>query len=216
MKEKDVHKLIEEQDKGKKAYMFEKFQKQHSLKSETHVVKHKKRIYVASIVAAAMAMLIIAIPLMINEISRDHKRYFTVDDCVATVIESTVKEYAIETNKNLLYIDWYDIAEEVRTILYVNKDNIEDILYIDETTVNSETYEIDDLYIFDELTTIDIFSDYEEDCTRTATNNNISVKWFYGYQISGAIFTYNGYNYIVQIQDPIEEDSVLKIIEEMI
>lgn len=218
MKEKDVHKLIEEQDKGKKALMYEKFQSKHNLESNTGVVKYnKKRICIASVAATAVIaiFLIIAIPLLINNFNRYKKRYCTTNDCVAIDLNSTVKDYATEVGKDFLYIDWYDIADEVQTKLYVNKNDSNDIVFIQETIINGESGDVVNYYIVDEFTDVDALIFYEENCDRTTTINNISINWYYNNRRSVAVFKYEGYKYYIELKDPMAEEDVLKIVEEM-
>ncbi len=218
MKKSNIHQLIEQQDKDKKDEMFAKFEKEHNLESKARVVRYnKKRIWAASIAAAAIVIcVIIAIPLLLNNTNRTHKRYFSIDDCVAVDLDYSVKEYAKEVNKDFLYIDWYDIAEEFQTWLFVNRYNSEDVIYINETIVNGETGDIVDLYIIDELTTMEAFSFYEDSCNRTATIDDVPVNWYYRNRLSTAMFKYKGYKYFVVLQEPMEEESVLKIVADMI
>ena len=219
MKEKDVHRLIEEQDKEKKALMYEKFKEKHNLASNTRVVKYnKKRICIASVAATAFVaiFLIIAIPLLINNINSSKMRYFDLSDCIAIDLDYTVKDYAESNGLSLLYIDWYDCAEEVRTWLFVNKDNEDEIIYIKEAIANGETGDIVELYILEQNINLDSLALYEEACVQTAIINGISVNWFYRNRISVATFKFNGYKYYIVLDEPMDEESVLQIVEEML
>ena len=218
MKEKDVHRLIEEQNTEKKAAMYAEFQSKHNLTAEKTVTKKKKHGLVVSCAVAALVAvcLIIAIPIMLKNNERSSMRYCSISDCIPKDIDCTVKDYAADKGLPLLYIDWYDKAETIITRLLVNKDDEDDIIYIHELIQDGETGDIVDLAIVEQNIIVDSLAFYDEACTRTTTISNISVDWYYRNRVSAAIFKFNGYKYYIVLDEPMEEEAVLQIVEEML
>ncbi|MBR2971049.1 MAG: hypothetical protein IKC48_04575 [Clostridia bacterium] len=222
MKDNDFHKLIEQQNAQKKAGKYAEFEKKHDL-PEANTVKAKQKHTVRYIpfgsVLSALC-LIIVLTFMLNaekfmppdssQTPPSHSLYEAVR------IDYTVKEYSANEELPLLYIDWYDVADDVQTWLYVDINNNDDVIYIKEDIANGETGDIVYLYIMDEHTSVDIFTFFEQSCNKTAVIGEVIINWSYRSALSTAFFKYEGYKYYIQLEFPMEEDAILKIAEAMI
>ena len=215
MKEKYVHNLIEERDKEKKALMYEKFQNEYGLKSNRVRQNNQRRVYVGIAAAFVVALLIVAIPLLINNNSFNNDpdiRYYNIGDCVPVELNSTIKNYAAEANKNFLYLDWYDTEEEVQTYLYVNNT---DIVCIQEDIVDGETGYVVSYTIFDEFVYVDALEYYEKTCKYIIVCQYGTIYWNCSDTMSMAIFRHEGYIYCIKLKDHIEKNDILHVVEEM-
>lgn len=227
MKDRDVHQLIEQQNAEKKAAMYSEFEKKHNLTANNTVeVRHKHTIrYVSFASVLAALCLIIMLPFMLHteeslpadgEQPAPTVRFCAAEDCTLIYMDNTVKEYAANRGLSLLYLDWYDVAEDIQSRLYVDKNDNTDVIYIQEGLVNGETGEIVYLYIMDVFTTVDMFTFFEETCSRIAVIGEITVNWSYRQSTSAAFFEYEGYKYYISLELPMEEEDILRIAEAMI
>ena len=122
--------------------LYSEFEKRHNITTK-QPVKRKLTMKIVSCAVAAVAAicLIVSLPFIIQNSKKNSIRYCYTKDCIAEEVSYTIKDYAADNNLNLLYVDWYDIADEVQTKIYVNKDDRTDIIYFNEIIVNAETGE---------------------------------------------------------------------------
>lgn len=225
MSKKDIHQLIEKQNPEGKAALRKKVKDRLSLPVELEQVQKKsvlsffkKRYHIFASVATAIVVvcLAIVIPVVLNRDTGPTERYCYAADCVENQIDNTLKEYSEQNNLSLLYIDWYDIADEVDTLLYVNINDESDVIYMQETLVNGEIGSIVTLYITDLHTNVDRFENMILMCEYTDTVNNINVHWKFQNDEGIAHFEYSGNKYFINLKYPMAEDSVLELVESMI
>lgn len=227
MSRKDIHQIIEEKNPEGKAALREKVKERLNLTVETEqtqekparsLFKKRYRIFASVSAALAVACLAIVLPIVLNRDSGTGptERYCHAADCVKTEVDYSVKEYSERNNLSLLYIDWYDVADELETLLYVNIDNDSDVVYIQERIVNSETGSMVILYITDLYTKVDIFEDMGVICDNIDTIDNITVHWIFQKSKGMAYFEYSNRKYFIDLRYPMAEDSVLELVESMI
>lgn len=221
MRDKDIHNMIERQEPEKKAAMFEEFQRRQNLTSKPAKRVNYRRLSLIATAACAVICLIIALPLILkngnilpNEnISEDGGdigivppnfedssiRYFAAADCVAKNMNCNLGEYASRFEKPLLHVDMYDGASEVSTIMYVNKNDPADIVYMYEHIASPGEREIVDLYIADKNTNVDILTEIEKKCVGKCIINNVDVSWLDQKSEHLAAFEYKDNKYYVSL-----------------
>lgn len=127
----------------------------------------------------------------------------------------TIKEYAEQTGKNILYLDWYDIADECVTTKYFLPTDKDNIIYIAEEILNGETGDHIFIDVAAENNSIDELDAVAETCIRDYEYKNTNIKWSYTLSTSRAYFEYKGYKYYLQLSEPMSEQAILDIIKEM-
>ncbi len=217
MKKGGIHQLIEEQDKEKKTEMYHEFEKKHNITAEEPVGKRRTlRIVSCAAAAAVIICLIVAVPLIVNSGTKNPTRYSDLGDFFPKDMDCTVRDYAVENNLDLLYIDWYDNADEIHTKLYINKDDKVDISFLQETIVNSRSGSIVDLYIMKQNIEVDSMVRYEEQCDKNTTIKGLAVNWNYNKPYGVAYFNYEGYKYYIILEDISDKSVINDAVEDMI
>lgn len=222
-----VHKQIEAKNPKRKAALNNRIKKElnisddddNSGKTEISVKKpfYKTYRFFAGISTAFVAVcLVIVLPIVLNNNKLPSERYCNANDCYEIRIDYTLNEYGERNNVPYLYVDWYEIADDVQTKLYVNKENQDELIYVRETLVNGETGSVAVLSITDLYTKVDILDSFWDECDNTNNINGINIHWHSRNLKSKAYFEYGNYRYFVELSYPLEEDSILELIEGMI
>lgn len=227
MSKYDIHQLIEKNNPERKEALNKKIKERLNISEDTEqsqkktahtVVKKRYRIFAGVSTALAVACLAIVLPIVLNRNTGvgPTERYCHAADCVELVADYTLKDYSERNNLSLLYIDWYNIADEVQTKIFVNINDSSDIIYFEETLVNGETGSIATLSITELYTRVDTFEDVGNTCDNADYVSSIKVSW--GYQdIKGfAYFEYLGRRYAIELIYPMAENTVLELVESMI
>ena len=218
MKERDIHRIIEEHNPEEKQAMYQKLQSKLGIPdAPPKPAKRKmKKSWIVSIAVVCVCVLSLAVILPIVLPNGDEERFVDVSNGVAHILDCTLGEYSQQTNQSILHVNWYDIADETQTILYTNVDDESDIYYMFEYVVNGETGDRVDLYVTDTHTRVNGFDRFYENCQSEYTVNGVTVLWGGTWQESQAMFEYQGYRYYVEISEGERDDLVKEIIEEML
>ncbi len=221
MKERDVHNLIERQDEEGKKALYTRICDGLGLETKVKPAPRSKRALLWRVLVPALSFCIICLAIILpialkNRVDPNPNRYCLSADCVEVALDVNVKEYSSRNGKSMLYIDWYDVAEDVTTISFVNKDDSNDIIYIDERILNGETGDVVRLSIFDKNTYLDSFDYFSEINYEEEIYNNVSVKWFNEFQRSIGVVFYGDYRYYVLISQPSEAVDIVEILKGMV
>ena len=222
-----VHKTLEAKNPKRKAALDNRIKKELNISddssSEKTEIPFKKPFYktyrfFAGISTALVAVcLAIVLPMTLNK-GEDGPtiHYRNAEDCLESQIEYSLKEYSERNNVSYLYIDWYNIAEEIQTKLYFSMDNPDDLIYIQEMLVNGETGSIVFLSITDKYTRLDILEAFEDVCITENVVEGIIVKSGSFGKVDKAYFEYGNYRYFIELSYPLSDDYILEVIEGMI
>lgn len=222
---RNIHKIIEEKNPEGKAALRQKVMERLNLPTEAEQIQKKPtfsykrfyRIFAGVSAAVAVVCLAIVLPIVLNrDTSVPTERYCHAADCVETPVDFSIKEYSEQNNLALLYLDWYDIADELETLLFVNNNDDNDVIYLKETIVNGEIGSIAILYITDLYTQVDIFEDMEKTCENVEYISSVKVSWSYRNFKGTAYFEYSNRRYSIELRYPMAEDSVLDLVESML
>lgn len=218
MREKDIHEIIEQQNPEAKRQIWEKISAELNLPSspqpKQEVAVKPKRWKWAAIALAVICVVTLSIVLPLT-LKDSGTRFCDATQYVSANLEQPLGQYFKTHNKDLLYVDWYDVAEEINTVYGYNINDKNDIFYFTEEILNGETGEIIKLSITDNKTRVDIFVSYN-DFTQKFTVKDTVVAWQSYNQVNVlAKFEYKGYVYYLQIDDSSQE-RLTEIITDML
>ncbi len=228
MKDRDIHKFIEEQDSKRKVALYKKsigaiIEAEANEKPKRKKINYRFLIYGASSIALILCIcFIIILPIMFSDNAEDPiTRYSSADDYVNELSDYTIKEYAQKNGKELLYIDWYDIAEDRQTTIYKDKNDLAKVVFIEEDLVNLDAEILAILYVTDIYTEVDflqskfggLFNNIEYNGVVINYHNNLSHESF-------SCFRYNGYCYYIWLQNlssnGYDKQLIVDIVKEML
>ena len=227
MKDFDIDNTIENANSEKKAELLTRLhgrtgipqQEELQIQSRKGFSKVKAFAFGAVGLIAVSVAIVLPISLRNNTITPPSKPKYTymVDEFNQDDLGITIKEYAETTGKNILYIDWYDIADDCITTKYFLPDDEDKIICISEDLYNGETGDHVCLFVTDIYTDIDILDNIRESSTAEYEYNNTIIKWAYSDMTeSTAYFEYDGYKYYFQLFDAMSEQAILDIVKEML
>lgn len=223
-----IHKLIESKNPKRKAVLDNRIKNELNItddktntdKTETSFKKpfYKTYRFFAGISTAVVAAcLAIVLPIVLNkgeEVPSVH--YRNADDCLEIRIDYSLKEYGERNDVSYLYIDWYDLADDIQTKLYVSEDNPDDLIYLQEILVNGETGSVVVLYITDLYTRVDVLDSFWDDCTSQSEVGKIKVNWWSNDIMSKSYFEYGNYRYFIELTYSLSDDYIFELIEGML
>ncbi len=228
-RESKFHNLIEQQENEHKQEVWDRINSDIEIDStlECETVQasknmlaiNPKKIYIpiAAFLAVIAVVLILIFTLKPNTPNTplDDLRYCSKMDYSSNDTTQTLKEYSQETNKNLLYFDWYDETESCSDqIVQLNTNN--EIICFRESIVDIETGCKIDISVTDNRTVIDFLADFENFCPHLYSFNNIDIKWGGNKFKSMATFEYESNVYYITVADPFEENYIITLIEQLL
>ena len=141
--------------------------------------------------------------------SQNENRYCTAEEYTSSATVKTIKQYAQEIGKDILYFDWYEITEEVTNSVYqLNK--TQEIVCYRENIINPETGDFLTLYVTEKSTQMDFLDDLCGPNQEISNYNQVEISWSTGLAKGYASFEYGGYKYNIELTEPLEEDDVLE------
>ena len=219
MREKDVHKLIEEQNPEAKQRIWEKVRTELNLGDLQYgpatKATAKMQPWKWSVIAVALICVItlsIVLPLTLQG---GGSRFCDIEQYTREPLGQTLKEYFAANNKNLLYVDWYGNAEDVVTDYAYIKGNKSDIVYLQEFIVNGETGENITLTITDNKTRVDVLELYFI-CPQEKNVQGIVVNFGADSRTTRAKFEYKGYVYYLETTVRNGQELITNVIEDML
>lgn len=218
MRKKDIDNIIELQNLEEKQAFYEKLKSKLNL-PDSQPKPSKKRLSMPwKISIAAMLVVVVCLAIVLPVVLRDNnsERYCAAADCQVTQLDCTLKGYAEQKKMPLLYVDWYDVAEEIQTFLYTAACDTNDMVFLREMLVNGETGDIIILYLSDRNTRVDILDYFDEYCKNEIKVQNVTVYCDSAEQKSLAFFEFQDYRYYIEIFEPDRVDLIQDIIEGML
>ncbi len=223
MSKKDqLHQWIESGNEEEKARVLSRI-KGELAKEAPPTVARKKLSFkkIASIAAAAVVTLGIGVFSAIYfskqggvNTPKDENRYCASNEYSEMSTELTLKEYALQTEQNILYFDWYENAAELRNKTYEMNDTKEVICFKEEM-LNIQTGTYINLYVTDDKTELEELSAYNM-CVSENTILNIKVNYVYKRAEGLVKFEYNGYRYYLRVDMPQSEQAMFALVEELL
>lgn len=212
MREKQIHKLIEQQQPEEKAKTWENICAEVGFSSGKPVLAKNRQLKFAlravfSFLCLCAVSLAVFLPIMMND---DNGRFGQADNYNYSFVSYTIKDYAENNNLEILYLPWYEKADCTTTVYTLKKDP-NDILCLVEDLINHVTGELVTLYVTDKYTTMDFLESIYEVCHATDFRHqidNVEVKVAYNSDGgSFSMFSYGDYKYCIYAE-PFNEGGV--------
>ena len=225
-KERKFHELIEQQNREEKDAVWAKIQqKEAEMGINTVSVTPKARSFSwrkwAPIVASSLVAVVIGafaawkFLSLQNEGNEDNKgRYFTNQSYEIVDTQRTIKDYVQETGKNLLYFDWYEETDFFKDKVWQLKDT-QEIICFEEEIVDINTGCMVYVFVIQADIEIEDFSFAEETDSKNEIKG-IQIDWQYLRFRAYANFEYEDYAYYVRVEEPMDENHILALVEELL
>lgn len=219
MKDIDVHKLIEQQEPEAKERMWQRIKAELNLPDAPQpapvVAKPRPWKKWTAIAAALVCVITLSIVLPLT-LGGEKVRYCTATQYVVKDLGQSLKDYSAAHNNNLLYADWYDVAEDSTTEYAHITDNENDIVFFKEWFINGETGEELTLSSTDNKTRVDIFDVYQNNINKETNVKSLLVKWQISLASTVATFQYNKHIYYLELNVGNAQERLTEIIENML
>ena len=220
MTEKDFQ-IISEQYKDEKEPLRAKV---HQRVEEMYEQKAKRKqrlnifykVFPVSLAVVLIISLAITLPIVLQPTGEqpDSEIRYSDLDLDIEELDVTLKEYATSNNEQYLYIDLYDIAEDLSTVRYFKADDDSVTAYLQESFVHGETGYSIKLSIMKQNITVDKY-DGEFENSQEMIVNNVTIIYRISRTGASAQFAYNDYKYYLEFDDAIEIEFLTEIITNM-
>lgn len=225
-REKKLHTLIEQQEPEEKKRVWGKLKTELELHENEDVIESSGEQAVLSIRSKRMILLllfgfvslfciILCLILLLHHNEKNNIRYSSEGDYTLQSTDLTLAEYALQINKNLLYIDWYDDPEYIFSSLLKLNETGEVISFI-ENFIDIEKGCIVKLSVMENTNAIDSYNKYADICYNTISIASTQVNWGNLNNNSLAYFEYRRYVYYLEVLYSAESDGVLEYVEQLL
>lgn len=222
MKERNLHKIIEEQNTEEKKVVWQDIEPNICQKksSNSFFVRYK-RLFVA--LASCFVCIAVILPVTLRYIKNDQPgsggdddpRYCTSDEYKIETVDQTLKQYALEFNKTFLFLDWYEnsIVCEIKHI----KDIVtSEILCWNERIINGNTGDEVTLSITSKNIIMDFIDEKVKFLDKEYFIDDVTLKWAFATFEAYAYFEYEEYCYYLYFYYPMSEQTIFDVVEEML
>lgn len=227
MKDRDIDNAIENVNSDKKEEMRAQLYARLGIaeRQEQQTKRLPRILNIKSFVFGLTGILAVCLAIVLPISLRDYtvpppsqSRYtYVAADLEHAEFDMTVKEYAEKTGNDLLYVDWYDIADECITTKFFLPDDESNIIYISEDLYNGETGDHVWLAVTDKNINVDILDHIEEMNGSYYEYSDIKIKWSYEFMaLATACFEFSDYKYYVQLFFPLAEQDIFDIVNAML
>ena len=226
-KERKFHELIEQQNREEKDAVWANIQKKEAerQKEEPALVSPKARSFSwrkwTPILASSLAAVVIGVFAtwgflsLKNGNNDDNKgRYFTSQSYEKVNTQLTLKNYAQEIGKNLLYFDWYEETDYLKSQAWELNDT-QEIICFQEEIIDINTGCRVEIFVIEVGTEIEDFS-FDEGTDKKSEIKEVAIDWRYSKYTANANFVYEDYAYYLRLKEPINENHILTLIEELL
>lgn len=226
-KERKFHELIEQQNREEKDAVWAKLQQKEAEREQEKPVPAlpKARSFFwrkwMTIAASSLAVVVIGVFstwgfLSLNDGKNNDNsgRYFTSQSYETVNTQRTLKDYAQEIGENLLYFDWYEETDYLKNQAWQLKDT-QEIICFQEEIIDINTGCKIKLLVIQADTTIEGVS-FVEETDRQTEMQEIQIDWRYSKFRAYATFAYEDYKYYLRLEEPIDENHILDLVEELL
>ena len=238
-KERKFHQLIEQQNREEKDRVLAKLQQKEAERLATQKQTEETKFSQipvlpkatpfpwrkwAAVAASSLAVIFLGVFATVNffpfESNIDNSssvqgdRYFTVLSYETVETQTTLKEYSQENGKDWLYFDWYDETDYLKNNVWQLKDT-QEVICFKEEMVDINTGCMVHLFVIEATTRLESFS-LDESTNLEANIQGTEIDWSITEDKAYANFVYDGYRYYLRIQDPMDENYVLSLVEELL
>ncbi len=225
--ERKLHKMIEEEGREETARAWARLEARlNEMPQYNTPKKSKKRLspkLKKILVSCASVAVVVAAGLGFSlgfglQKPVDDNRYCSANDYVSASSEKTLKDYVVEYQVNVLYLDWYDEAGEYFNTVYKLKETEEIVCF--HETLTDEYWNYVNLYVTDNKTDIDVLSKFNLEIGEENTVNNIKINYTIIKDNVLAKFEYQNYKYYLEVnfeyQDLNYVEHTFNIVEQLL
>ena len=216
MTDKEIFQTIEEYSEEANA-LYERIHEQ----VEASIVKHaqakkRRKKLLAGILSVAVALVVtlgIVLPIVLQP-QDEEVRYSDLNALLQDKLEYNLKEYNVINNMSLLYLDWYEDAEELVTERYYEAGKESETVYLQESFTDGNTGRQVQITVMKQNIVLESLDErFEESETTTVDNTHIIYTLYRDRGI--AKFEYQGYKYYLELTYDIDLDFLVETIESM-
>lgn len=217
MRERDVHNLIEQQESEAKQRIYGSIKERADFSPSVKKQPRRIKLAVLATVMTCLVVLAVVLPITLRSNKNDGTRFCDASQYQLEQVTQTLKEYSQQNNSGMLYVGWYDVAEDVQTQIAYNVDDYEDIIFFQEGIINGETGEEVMLYITDNKTSVDILENYQN-CNEEISVADSVVNWTVNIvsSVTYIKFTHTDYTYYVHINNAYDEQQISQLVADML
>ena len=219
-KEAKFHKLIESQDIEEKKRAWETLQAKLAEETEVPLPQPKKRklswVKLTSVFASIILIVMVGVYTAIK-LQPDKTRYCSSADYQEVHYEHTLKEYSIQNNTEILYLDWYDLTGgTLSNSVFELNDTAEKIGFC-EIIEDFNTGSLVNIFVIKKGYVLEEYK-LDEEFSEKSKVKNIDVLWFFAdyLQTATADFEYGQYQYYIKVNFVFDTNYILDIVEEML
>ena len=217
MTDEEIYQQIDEYSEESNA-LYERIHEQ----VEASIVKHaqtkkKRKKFFASFLSVAAVLVVtlaIVLPIVLQP-QEQEIRYSDASELTYEILNYNLKEYSAIHKQPLLYLDWYEYAEELTTMRYYEEGKQNDTVYLYESFTDGNSslpIEISVMKRNIVVESLDVrLEEYE-----TKSVGDVQIIYRLSRTWGIARFEYQGYKYYVEIKEPTTLENLLEIIESML
>lgn len=216
MTDQEIYQQIEEHSEEANA-LYERIHEQ----VETSIVKHaekkkRRKKLLASVLPIAVALIVtlaIVLPIALQP-QDDEVRYNDLNVLLPDKLDCNLKEYYAVNNLSLLYLDWYENAEDLSTVRFYEEGKENDTVYLRETLIDGYWGYLVRLFVMKRNIVVESLDEMIDEYETTIIGDT-HIVYILHRDYSLAKFEYNGYKYYLEINDEVTLDFLVKTIESM-
>ena len=221
MTEKDFQ-IISEQYKDEKEPLYEKIHQRVEEMYE-HEAKRKRRlntfskVFPVSLAVVLIISLAIILPIVLQPAGEQPGGEIRYSDLELDIqkLDCNLSEYAIRSNSQYLYINFYDVAEDLSTLRYFKADDDSVTAYLQESFIHGEYGYLITLSLMRKDVIVDKYDEGSLANPQEMIINNVTISYDITRQFANAQFEYQGYKYYLEFDDAIEVEFLTEIINNM-
>lgn len=178
--------------------------------------KRQQLTYKMASIAVALVLVVtlsIVLPIVLQPDDNTVLRYNDTNLAYEDV-EYTLKEYVESLGEEVLYLDWYETADECITTRYYDVNNAETTVYIKEILFN-EGYRVELSVLKNNDNIIVETFDSEWFEAKNTTIHNVSMTYLLNINSCNVKFEYEGYKYYLSFLNTANMDFITATIESM-
>lgn len=221
MTEKDIQK-ISEQYKDEKGPLYDKVQERVEAMYEQKAQRKKRlntfyKAFPISLAVVLIVSLAIILPIVMQHpdgVQPEGEIRYSAVDLDAEKLEYNLRDYAIRNNNQYLYLNLYDIADDLATFRYFTIEDDSVTVYLQESFIHGETGYSIQLTVMKSNIKVDGIGEELPDPQQMSIND-ITITYNINRQYTKAEFEYLDYKYYLEFNDAIEVDFLIEIITNM-
>ncbi|MCH5159482.1 MAG: hypothetical protein J1F66_01360 [Clostridiales bacterium] len=216
MTDEEIYQQIEEyREEANALYERTHEQVEASIVKHAQTKKRRKKLFAGMLSFAMVLVVTLAIVLPIVIQPQDQEiRYNDFSVLIPEELNYNLKEYYAINKQSLLYLDWYEYAEEMITLRYYEDGKESETVYLSESLIDGYRGYLVKLSVVKRNIVVEIldekFEEYE-----TTNIDDVQIIYMLDRKRSLAKFEYQGYKYYLEIEDEITLDFLLETIESM-